>query len=130
MPELIRAHSQVHPHDHFQSGPFPLLHARPQSPGILLCLVDIMDAARPDNDEQPGKRISALDDGRCGPARGVDRLVGDGWDGEVVSEQRGGDERVVLGSESRVSRVKTCRAGEVEAEVEVEVGVGHDHSHR
>jgi hypothetical protein len=101
--QLIRAHSQVHPHDHFQSRPFSLLHTGPQSPGILLRLVDIVDTARPDNDEQPRKRISALDDGRCGPARGVDRLVGDGWDGEVVSEQSGGDERVVLGSKSRGS---------------------------
>jgi hypothetical protein len=66
-------------------------------------LIDIVDTARTDDDEQPRERISALDDGRGGPTRGVDRLVGDGWDGEVVSEQSRRDERVVLESKSRGS---------------------------
>lgn len=88
--------SQVDSHNDFQTGPPSLLHAFSQSRGVLLGLVDIVDTARTDNDNQSRKGVGTAHDGRGGSSRSRDGLGSDGRNGKVMSKESGRDEGVVL----------------------------------
>lgn len=96
--------SQVDPHNDLQTRPPPLLHALSQSRGVLLGLVDIVDTAGADNDDQSRKGISTAHDGRGGSSRSGDGLGSNGRDGKVMSKEGGRDERVILVVKRWVSR--------------------------
>lgn len=80
------------------------MHALSQSRGVLLGLVDIVDTARADNDDQSGKGVGTAHDGRGGSSRSGDGLGGDGRNGKVMSKEGGRDERVILVVKIWVSR--------------------------
>lgn len=88
--------SQVDSHNDFQTRPPSLLHALSQSRGVLLGLVDIVDTARTDNDNQSRKGVGTAHDGRGGSSRSRDGLGSDGRNGKVMSKESGRDEGVVL----------------------------------
>lgn len=72
------------------------MHALSQSRGVLLGLVDIVDTARADNDDQSGKGVGTAHDGRGGSSGSGDGLGGDWRNGKVMSKEGGRDERVIL----------------------------------
>jgi hypothetical protein len=87
---------QVDTHDNLESWPFALLHTSSESSSVLFRLVDIVDGARSNDHEQSIQRVRALDNSRGSPSSCRDGLVGDCGDWQVVTEQRRGDEWVVL----------------------------------
>ena len=85
---------KVDPHDDLEVGPPAISDLSPQLGRVLSGLIRIVDRAGSDDDEQ--SVVFTVDDLGGGGSSLLDGLVGFGRGRDIVTQERGGDQRVVL----------------------------------